>query len=172
MPLKEYRKKRRFSATSEPKGKVSRKKPRQLVFVIQKHQAKRLHWDLRLEDEGVLKSWAVTNEPSLDPKIRRLAVQVEDHPLEYGGFHGTIPKGEYGAGKVEIWDQGTYTSGHPLSAEIERGVIEVVLNGKKLRGRFVLVRFRIESNKAQWLFFKKKPKPTAIRIGRGLNKAA
>ena len=115
-------------------------------FVIHKHHARQLHYDLRLELEGVLKSWAVPKEPPMKPGVRRLAIQVEDHKLSYIDFEGTIPKGMYGAGSVEIWDKGTYI---PLKEDV--GKVEFRLEGGRLRGEYVLVRFR----EKQWLFFKK-----------------
>ena len=118
------------------------------IYVIQKHAATRLHFDLRLEMDGVLKSWAVPKEPSTSPDVKRLAVQVEDHPLEYASFEGKIPEGEYGAGTVEIWDKGTYN----LIDRKENKII-VEIKGAKLNGAYVLVRFREDKN---WLFFKKK----------------
>src|SRR5438045_2814167 len=108
MPLNEYDKKRNFAATPEPKGKLKKTKSRAPAFVIQKHKATRLHYDLRLEMEGVLRSWAIPKGPSRDASERRLAVQVEDHPVDYGDFEGTIPKGNYGAGTVIVWDKGRY----------------------------------------------------------------
>lgn len=161
--LREYRKKRDFKRTNEPRGSThqGRKKP---IFVIQRHSARRLHWDFRLEHEGVLKSWAVTNEPSLNPAIRRLAIEVEDHPRDYARFHGTIPKGQYGAGEVLIWDRGTYSYNGSLSDQIERGVVHVVLKGRRLKGSFALVRIAGNGLRARWLFFKTKPKPTALRV--------
>jgi len=118
------------------------------IYVIQKHAATRLHYDLRLEMDGVLKSWAVPKEPSTSPDVKRLAVQVEDHPLEYASFEGKIPEGEYGAGTVEIWDKGTYTL-----IDWKESKLIVEIKGAKLNGAYVLVRFRDDKN---WLFFKKK----------------
>src|SRR5579862_8942556 len=122
--LARYREKRDFDQTPEPSGQGARIAPsRHLRFVIQKHDATRLHFDLRLESEGVFKSWAVTRGPSLDPRDRRLAVEVEDHPLDYGDFEGTIPKGQYGGGTVEIWDRGYWTpeSDQSPEAALEKG---------------------------------------------------
>ena len=118
------------------------------IYVIQRHQASHLHWDLRLEMDGVLKSWAVPKEPPTRSGIRRLAVQVEDHPIEYANFEGVIPEGQYGAGIVEIWDKGTYRL-------IERTPDKIVfeIHGKRLKGKYCLIRFKGEKN---WLFFKKK----------------
>lgn len=158
MGLKRYREKRDFTKTPEPKGG---RRNRQSIFVVQKHAARRLHYDFRIECGGVLKSWAVPKGFSADPKVKHLAIQVEDHPLDYGGFEGVIPKGQYGAGPVAIWDRGTYFApgldGKPLSEkEIEkklaRGEIVVELYGKKLKGAYVLVKRRGN----QWLLFKKK----------------
>ena len=141
MGLKEYQKKRRFKHTPEPKGKVSR--TRQLQFVVQKHEATRLHYDFRIEVDGVLKSWAVPKGPSMNPLDQRLAIQVEDHPMEYGSFEGIIPKGNYGAGTVMLWDKGTYEERHStgrkasedaLRKGLAQGRITFVLRGEKLRG--------------------------------------
>ena len=118
------------------------------IYVIQKHAATHLHFDLRLEMDGVLKSWAVPKEPPTSPDVKRLAVQVEDHPLEYASFEGAIPEGEYGAGTVEIWDKGTYSL---IDQKENKLVVEI--KGAKLNGAYVLVRFRDDKN---WLFFKKK----------------
>ena len=118
------------------------------IFVIQKHAARRLHYDLRLEMDGVLKSWAVPKEPPVEAGVKRLAVQVEDHPLEYANFEGVIPEGHYGAGKVEIWDKGRYI----LRERTENKII-FDLEGERLRGTYVLIRFKGDKN---WLFFKKK----------------
>jgi bifunctional non-homologous end joining protein LigD len=159
--LAEYRRKRDFSRTAEPRGGAAR--PRQkLVFVIQKHAASHLHYDLRLELDGVMKSWAVPKGPSLDPSIKRLAMEVEDHPIEYNSFEGTIPKGEYGGGTVMLWDKGTYTYGgtdpdplEGLRRGFQKGDFKFVLQGKRLRGSWVLVRTRRDPrNRAQWLLIK------------------
>ncbi|OFY98666.1 MAG: hypothetical protein A2Z97_11455 [Bdellovibrionales bacterium GWB1_52_6] len=161
--LKEYRKKRDFSVSREPRG-TSRKPSPRFQFVVQEHHARRLHWDFRLEADGVLKSWAVTREPSMELGVRRLAIETEDHPLEYGDFHGEIPKGEYGAGQVKIWDHGTFEPKRPVTLSMEEGLVEVFLKGKRLRGRFVLVRTRSEGPKSQWIFLKVKPKVINLKI--------
>src|SRR5215471_7262189 len=161
MALEEYKSKRNFRKTAEPPGKV-RKGKRKPIFVVQEHHASRLHYDFRLEADGVLKSWAVPKEPSLDPSQKRLAVHVEDHPLDYADFEGTIPAGEYGAGKVTVWDHGTYENlaadkPQPLSVTegIAAGRVEVVLHGQKLRGRFALIRLKnTERGKDNWLLIK------------------
>jgi bifunctional non-homologous end joining protein LigD len=160
--LTEYRRKRDFSRTAEPRG--GRRKPAaKLAYVIQKHAASHLHFDLRLELDGVMKSWAVPKGPSLDPAVKRLAMQVEDHPIEYNAFEGTIPKGEYGGGTVMIWDQGTYAYGGAedvdpidgLRQGYTRGDFKVVLHGKRLKGSWVLVRTRRgDPKRAQWLLIK------------------
>lgn len=146
LALKEYRKKRKFETTEEPKGTLNSEGGN--TYLIHKHAASHLHYDLRLEMDDVLKSWAIPKEPPLDSGVKRLAVQVEDHPLEYATFEGTIPEGEYGAGTVEIWDKGTYD----LVDKKENKLI-VDLKGQKLKGSYVLVRLRDTKN---WLFFKKK----------------
>jgi bifunctional non-homologous end joining protein LigD len=152
--LKEYRKKRSFKETPEPSGKVVRGGGNR--FVVQEHHARRLHYDFRLEIEGVLKSWAVPKGPSMNPVDKRLAIQTEDHPLEYRTFEGTIPKGHYGAGEVAIWDNGTFAPEGELSAskQIERGELKFTLHGKKLKGSFVLVRLRGDRAKNEWLMIK------------------
>jgi len=160
--LTEYRKKRDFSKTSEPKGAGKTAPRRGLAFVIQKHAASSLHFDLRLELDGVMKSWAVPKGPSLDPSVKRLAMQVEDHPIEYNKFEGTIPEGEYGGGTVMLWDRGTYTSVEPgpgaaerLRDGYDRGDFKFELKGKRLRGSWVLVRIKRGSPaKPQWLLIK------------------
>src|SRR5687768_6647311 len=139
MGLKTYRTKRDFKRTPEPAGQVHSDSDQRL-YVIQKHAATRLHYDLRLEEGGVLKSWAVPKGPSLDPKEKRLAVQVEDHPLEYGGFEGVIPKGQYGGGSVLLWDRGTWEPEGDAEDGLRRGKLEFRLDGEKLRGRWLLVR--------------------------------
>jgi bifunctional non-homologous end joining protein LigD len=152
--LKEYHKKRSFDRTPEPKGSVHSSGDR--VFVIQKHAATRLHYDLRLELDGVLKSWAVPKGPSLNPGDKRLAVQVEDHPFEYRTFEGSIPKGQYGGGEVIVWDEGTYAPEGALSAQdqLAKGELKFQLNGEKLRGSFVLVKLRKPGTKNEWLLIK------------------
>jgi DNA ligase D-like protein (predicted 3'-phosphoesterase) len=150
MPLTEYGKKRDFAKTPEPARPAAKKKTG-LVYVIQKHDASRLHYDLRLETDGVLKSWALPKEPPNEPGVKRLAVPTEDHPLGYESFEGVIPEPEYGAGRVEIWDSGEYV---PLESGPDRLVIEV--KGRRLKGRFVLVRIKNRDPKGGfvWLFFK------------------
>jgi bifunctional non-homologous end joining protein LigD len=164
MSLKEYHRKRDFKKTREPKGKTHGPGVKKPVFVIQEHHARRLHWDFRLEAKGVLKSWAVTREPTMNTADRRLAIETEDHPLDYAKFHGKIPAGEYGAGDVMIWDHGTFESSRDVAESIDSGVVSVHLHGKKLTGKFVLVRTNGEGPKAQWLFFKAKPKPVALKV--------
>jgi len=153
MALEEYNTRRDFSKTNEPAGTL--KKPgKEPIFVVQKHNASHLHYDLRLEIDGVLKSWAVPKEPPAEEGVKRLAVETEDHPLEYGSFEGVISEGEYGAGTVEIWDKGVFTP-----EKISEKEILFQLSGKKLSGNYVLVklkptpRFPGEKN---WLFFRKK----------------
>jgi bifunctional non-homologous end joining protein LigD len=152
--LAEYRQKRHFDKTAEPAGSVAREAKAR--FVIQKHAATRLHYDLRLEVGGVLKSWAVPKGPSLNPGDKRLAVHVEDHPLEYRKFEGVIPKGQYGGGEVIVWDQGTYElEGHlDANAQLARGEVKFILHGKKVRGSFVLVELKNSKEKNEWLLIK------------------
>lgn len=163
MSLQDYNKKRKFTETSEPKtGKKS--SDDQLVFVIQRHAATRLHYDFRLEMDGVLKSWAVPKGPSLNPEDKRLAMMVEDHPYDYKDFEGNIPKGNYGAGQVEIWDSGTYepldktshlSNEKMLLKELKDGSIKIILHGEKLKGEFALVKMKNTDNNA-WLLIKHK----------------
>ncbi|HEU5219373.1 MAG TPA: DNA polymerase ligase N-terminal domain-containing protein [Gemmatimonadales bacterium] len=191
-PLAEYRRKRDFSKTREPGGTRVRRARRALAFVIQKHAASRLHFDLRLELDGVMKSWAVPKGPSLDPSVKRLAMQVEDHPIDYNKFEGTIPEGEYGGGTVMLWDRGTYTSVEPgadaverLRAGYEKGDFKFELTGKRLRGSWVLVRLRRgDPAKPQWLLIKHRDefaKPgsdivaeeeSSVATGRSMNEIA
>src|SRR4051812_38015380 len=158
MSLEQYKAKRDFSQTKEPAGKtVSAKKVAPLSFVVQKHAASHLHYDFRLEMEGVLKSWAVPKGFPYIKGDRRLAMQVEDHPIDYGGFEGTIPPGNYGAGTVMLWDFGTYevVGGDPLRA-LEKGKVPLELQGKKLKGRWTLVRMKPKDGEAKvaWLMIK------------------
>jgi bifunctional non-homologous end joining protein LigD len=154
--LSTYRKKRDFEQTAEPSGDVQVAQAEQRRFVIQKHAATRLHYDLRLEFDGVFKSWAVTRGPSLDPHDKRLAVEVEDHPLDYGDFEGTIPKGQYGGGTVQLWDRGTWESEDPERG-FAKGDLKFNLHGDKLHGSWVLVRMRHDRNggkRTNWLLIK------------------
>ena len=158
MSLKEYRKKRRFTVTPEPAGKEHKgQKHPTRIFVVQKHRATALHYDFRLELNGTLLSWAVPKGPSLDPSVKRLAMQVEDHPIEYAKFEGVIPAGEYGGGTVMVWDIGTWEPEQPdPQAALEKGDLKFTLHGKKLKGSWVLVRTRGfgSSSKPSWLLIK------------------
>ncbi|MCL5071581.1 MAG: 3'-phosphoesterase [Actinobacteria bacterium] len=175
MSLENYQKKRNFKSTNEPKAKKAGTEKRSiqgatltkskdmLKFVVHKHFASRLHFDLRLELDGVLKSWAVPKGPSINPKDKKLAIMVEDHPFEYKDFEGTIPEGNYGAGKVYIWDYGTYhaldtddkrESSRILKEGLEKGHMAFILNGQKLKGEFALIRLKKASPK-DWLLIKK-----------------
>jgi len=160
--LAEYRRKRDFTRSAEPTGGAARRSKSALQFVVQKHAATHLHFDLRLELDGVMKSWAVPKGPSLDPTVKRLAMEVEDHPIEYNTFEGTIPAGEYGGGTVMLWDRGTYTAEvsardpqQALRDGYRKGDLKLVLHGERLRGSWVLVRTRRgEEGKPQWLLIK------------------
>ncbi|MDQ1408743.1 MAG: bifunctional non-ous end joining protein LigD [Acidobacteriaceae bacterium] len=159
MPLNEYRKKRDFKVSPEPSGEKTRPKaPKSsLIYVIQKHRASHLHYDFRLEYRGTLLSWAIPKGPSVDPSVKRLAMQVEDHPVEYASFEGVIPEGEYGGGTVMVWDQGTWTPESPdVAAALEKGDLKFTLHGKKLKGSWVLVRTHGygSSSKTSWLLIK------------------
>src|SRR5260370_24047419 len=147
--LTEYKKKRKFDKTPEP-GPTKKKTKTGRMFVVQKHRATQLHYDFRLEVDGVLKSWAVPKGPSLDPTVKRLAMQVEDHPVDYGKFEGVIPEGEYGGGTVMVWDYGTWVPDDPdVDASLQKGELKFTLHGKKLKGSWVLVR-----TKLGWLLIK------------------
>ena len=156
--LDKYQRMRDFGDTPEPKGTKRPPRAKKPIFVVQKHQATRLHYDFRLEMEGVLKSWAVPKGPSYDPAIKRLAMMTEDHPYEYAKFEGVIPPGNYGAGNVIIWDNGTWTFVEPGDdpvAAVEKGKLTVRLHGKKLRGEWALIRIRGRSPKGnEWLMIK------------------
>src|SRR5437870_6740766 len=160
--LDEYQRKRRFDRTPEPAGPVPAEKGPEPssdnTFVVQKHAARRLHYDFRLAINGTLKSWAVPKGPSLNSADKRLAVETEDHPLDYGGFEGKIPEGSYGAGTVMVWDRGTFTVEGTLDArkQLEREEIKFNLNGEKLRGSFVLVKLRHSEKGNEWLMMKHK----------------
>jgi bifunctional non-homologous end joining protein LigD len=159
-PLAEYNAKRDFARTAEPAGKVPKARGKTLHFVIQKHAASHLHYDLRLELDGVMKSWAVPKGPSLDPTVRRLAMEVEDHPISYNTFEGTIPPGEYGGGTVMLWDRGTYEADDAggaasLRRGYEKGELRFVMHGQRLRGSFVLARLR-RPGRPQWLLIKRR----------------
>jgi bifunctional non-homologous end joining protein LigD len=183
MPLKEYREKRDFRVSPEPSGLASKKqstRSRSRIYVVQKHQASRLHYDFRLEHNGVLLSWAVPKGPSLDPSVKRLAIQVEDHPLEYAQFEGVIPDGQYGAGTVMVWDIGTWRPEQDDVADaIKKGELKLTLRGKKLRGSWVLVRTPGYGRNARksWLLIKHRDRyaskrditvvqPKSVRTGR------
>ncbi|MFN4041376.1 MAG: DNA ligase D [Brevundimonas sp.] len=159
--LETYQKKRNFAATPEPKGRKARGKPNALRYLIQRHAATRLHYDFRIEHDGVLKSWAVTKAPSRDPAVKRLAVEVEDHPLDYGGFEGTIPSGNYGAGTVQMWDEGRWTpQDEDLDAAFKKGVLKLTLDGERLKGGWALIRLKSDrgkpSKRSNWLLIKEK----------------
>ncbi len=159
MPLTKYRDKRNFKISPEPSGDAPAHAghDKHLLYVIQKHRATQLHYDFRLEFEGVLLSWAVPKGPSLDPSTKRLAMQVEDHPVDYGGFEGVIPESEYGGGTVMVWDTGTWTPESPnIAAALKKGDLKFQLHGKKLRGSWVLVRTRGFGSKSDksWLLIK------------------
>ncbi|MFA9436646.1 MAG: DNA polymerase ligase N-terminal domain-containing protein [Candidatus Bathyarchaeota archaeon] len=182
-PLKDYRDKRDFNQTPEPVGEThaSTKKS---VFVIQKHDARNLHYDLRLEHGGVLKSWAVPKGPSMDPMVKRLAVPTEDHPMGYLDFEGVIPKGNYGAGTLIVWDIGLYRNlkgdDADLGRNLDEGHATIWLEGAKLRGGFALIRTKRGGKRPQWLFFKMKDeqalpgseilteRPNSVKTGRSL----
>ena len=196
-PLDEYEKKRDFRSTPEPSGEGAEPMPHagepggEGRFVIQKHDASSLHYDFRIEADGVLKSWAVPKGPSTDPRDKRLAVMTEDHPLDYGGFEGVIPEGQYGAGTVMVWDAGTYENasvdddGEPISVAdaVNAGQVKVRLDGEKLAGGYALVHTGFRSDK-DWLLIKEKDdgadarrnptstEPDSVASGRSLDEIA
>ena len=159
--LKVYRKRRNLKISPEPYGTVKKRQSKKLLFVIQKHAARALHYDVRLEIDGVLVSWAVPKGPSLNPQIKRLAIRTDDHPMEYAKFEGVIPKGAYGAGTVMVWDIGKYRNiktdddGNliPMHECLKKGTIEVFLEGKKLEGAYALVKTKLGGGD-QWLMVK------------------
>ena len=163
MSLKEYNQKRNFNSTAEPEGKIKQSLTK-LIFVVQKHDASHLHYDFRLELDGVLKSWAIPKGPSMNSADKRLAIMVEDHPYSYKDFEGTIPEGNYGAGNVIVWDNGNYTLAdiddvddveNKLKSDLQEGHLSFILDGKKLKGEFALVKLKIKQNNA-WLLIKKR----------------
>src|SRR5438874_12572921 len=158
LDIETYNRKRDFTKTKEPRGRKLKGKGDS--FVVQKHDASRLHWDFRLELDGVLKSWAVPKGPSLDPAENRLAMRTEDHPLDYGGFEGTIPKGEYGGGTVMLWDKGTWEPEGDPHEGLKEGKLSFTLKGKRLKGGFTLVRMRKagggKSARENWLLIKQR----------------
>jgi len=157
MTIDKYRKTRNFRVSPEPRGKSPGGKTSSSLYVIQKHRASQLHYDFRLASRGTLLSWAIPKGPSLDPRVKRLAIQVEDHPLEYGGFEGVIPEGEYGGGTVMLWDKGTWTPDEPdVEDALGRGSLKFTLHGKKLRGSWALVRTKGYGGRRKnaWLLIK------------------
>ncbi len=187
MGLNEYRRKRDFQRTSEPRGKQAARHHGGLAFVIQKHDASHLHYDFRLEHNGVLKSWAVPKGPDLDPANKRLAMQVEDHPIEYGGFEGVIPPGEYGGGTVMLWDQGVWEPLDDPAKGLKEGHLKFILRGEKLQGGWMLVRKggrKAEEGERAWFLFKERDKfarpgksvteemPLSVSTGRDLDEIA
>jgi bifunctional non-homologous end joining protein LigD len=164
MTLTKYNEKRNFKVTPEPSGKAATKKAdssEERIYVVQKHRATALHYDFRLEFNGTLLSWAVPKGPSLDPSVKRLAMQVEDHPIDYASFEGVIPEGEYGGGTVMVWDNGTWTPEQDdVEAALSKGDFKFTLHGKKLKGSWVLVRTHGfgGSSKPTWLLIKHRDK--------------
>jgi bifunctional non-homologous end joining protein LigD len=162
MSLQRYNSKRNFDETAEPQGKKA-SSAKGLQFVVQRHAASRLHYDFRLEMEGVLKSWAIPKGPSLDPADKRLAMMVEDHPYAYRTFEGSIPEGNYGAGEVEVWDHGTYehisepnlkAGEKQLLKDLKAGSLKFILHGRKLKGEFALVHMKTDDSNNAWLLIK------------------
>jgi bifunctional non-homologous end joining protein LigD len=189
--LRTYRAKRDFTKTREPRGRVGPGRSKSLKFVIQRHDATRLHYDLRLELDGVYKSWAVTKVPSLDPATKRLAVEVEDHPLDYGTFEGTIPEGEYGGGTVQLWDRGSWRPKGEPEADLKRGRLTFELDGERMHGDWALIRMRADKARPgrnvrnNWLLIKERDEAaqpgepdallsedTSVKTGRTLDEIA
>ncbi|MGZ5660598.1 MAG: DNA polymerase ligase N-terminal domain-containing protein [Usitatibacter sp.] len=156
MGLARYHAKRHFDRTPEPRGEVVRSAPGSLRFVVQKHAANALHYDFRLEIDGVLKSWAVTKEPAVDPLVKRLAVHTEDHPVEYADFEGDIPESEYGGGHMDIWDRGSWIPAEAPLAAYRRGRLKFELKGTRLKGMWALVRMGNAQTRKRdlWLLMK------------------
>jgi bifunctional non-homologous end joining protein LigD len=154
MALEEYKRKRDFTKTREPAPRLGKTRNQELSYLIQKHDATRLHYDFRLELDGVLLSWAVTKGPSLNPADKRLAVRTEDHPLSYGSFEGTIPKGQYGGGAVMLWDTGSWEPVGDPHAGLKKGHVAFILQGERLKGRWDLIRMRTDGKKENWLLIK------------------
>lgn len=163
MPSKKHNQKSNFSATSEPQETINQTS-KELIFVVQKHAASHLHYDFRLEMNGVLKSWAIPKGPSMNPEEKRLAIMVEDHPYSYKDFEGTIPEGNYGAGAVIVWDNGTYILADEqnndnietiLKSDLQKGHLSFILKGKKLKGEFALVKLKTKKENT-WLLIKKR----------------
>jgi DNA ligase D-like protein (predicted 3'-phosphoesterase) len=180
--LKKYKEKRNFNKTSEPKGNQQFRSVKNKIYVIQKHDASNLHYDLRLESEGILKSWVLPKGPSMDSSVKRLAIPTENHPIEYATFEGVIPDGQYGAGTVILWDKGYYKStkeNESFEKSLEKGHSTLNISGNKLRGDFALIRTGKDEN-ARWLFFKMKGKearpgsnitkehPNSVKTGKSL----
>jgi bifunctional non-homologous end joining protein LigD len=171
LPLEQYRRKRHFDVTPEPKGKAQaapkrRTRAKKLAFVIQKHRATALHYDFRLEWKGVMLSWAVPRGPSLNPADKRMAMPTEDHPIEYNKFEGVIPEGEYGGGTVMIWDRGAWTPADPdVDRALEKGELKFRLDGEKLEGEWVLVRMgkRRGETRSPWLLIKHRDETASKR---------
>jgi DNA ligase D-like protein (predicted 3'-phosphoesterase) len=159
--LKTYQKKRSFKKTPEPKGSLKKSKSKQPIFVIQKHDASHLHYDVRFEIDGVLTSWAVPKGPPKKVGEKRLAIQTEDHPMAYAQFAGEIPKGNYGAGTVEIWDHGTYENikeSQSMAESLEKGLIEVYLHGERLDAPYALIKTKFGNGKNSWLMTRMRKK--------------
>jgi bifunctional non-homologous end joining protein LigD len=155
VPLEEYTRKRDFKKTSEPPAGPVKGRKQKLSYLIQKHDATRLHYDFRLELDGVLLSWAVTKGPSVNPSDKRLAVRTEDHPLSYGAFEGTIPKGQYGGGTVMLWDEGTWEAKGDPHTGLKKGHLSFILHGERLKGGWDLIRMRGDERRKNWLLIKK-----------------